>query len=82
MVAHLIHFLVGGGVITSHISFMGRGVGLLLLPFGGSAGATQVHFTQQQLGQLLGLDLKHSASLLGGATLEKLVFEVQPNGCS
>ena len=27
-------------------------------------------------------DLKCSASLLGGATIEKLVFEVQPNGCS
>ena len=46
MVAHLIHFLVGGGgVITSHISLMGHGVGPLSFPFGGSSGATEVNFT-------------------------------------
>ena len=68
----------GGGVITSYISFMGHGVGALLLPFGGSTSATQVHFTRQ----LLGPDLKCSASFLGGAAIEKLAFEAQPNGCS
>ena len=35
----------GGGVITSYVSFMGHGMGPLSFPFGGSAGATQVHFT-------------------------------------
>ena len=83
MVARLIHFLVGGrGVITSHVSLMGCGVGPLSFPFGGSSGATKVNFTRQQLGQLLGPDLEHSASLLDGATVEKLAFEAQPNGCS
>ena len=37
----------GGGVITSYVSFTGHGVGPISLPFGGSTGATQVHFTQQ-----------------------------------
>ena len=74
------HSLLGGGkgVITSYVSLMGRGVGPLSFPFGGSSGATEVNFTRQQLGQLLGPDLEHSASLLGGAAVEKLVFEVQP----
>ena len=72
----------GGGVITSYVSLMGHGVGPLSFPFGGSSSATEVNFTQQQLGQLLGPDLKHSASLLGGAAIEKLAFEAQPNGCS
>ena len=42
------HSLLGGGrggIITSYVSLMGHGVGLLSLPFGGSTGATQVHFT-------------------------------------
>ena len=56
--------------------------GPLSFPFGGSSGATEVNFTWQQLGKLLGLHLKHSASLLGGATIEKLAFEAEPNGCS
>ena len=78
MVAHLIHFLVGGGgVITSYVSLMGCSVGPLLFPFGGSSSATEVHFTRQQLGQLLGSDLECSASLLGSATIEKLAFEAQ-----
>ena len=72
----------GGGVITSYVSLTGHSVGPLLFPFGSPTGATKVHFTWQQLGQLLGLDLQHSASLLGGATIEKLAFEAQPNGCS
>ena len=37
----------GEGVITSYVSFMGCGVGPLLLPFGSPAGATQVHFIWQ-----------------------------------
>ena len=85
MVAHLIHFLVGGGrgrVITSHISFMGHSVGPLSFPFGGSSRSTVVNLTRQQLGQLLGLHLKCSASLLGGAAIEKLAFEMEPNCCS
>ena len=82
------HSLLGGGgggrgrVITSHISFMGCSVGLLSFPFGGSSGSTEVNLTSQQLGQLLGPHLKHSASLLGGATVEKLAFETEPNCCS
>ena len=41
------HSLLGGGVgvITSYVSFTGHSVGPLLFPFGGSAGATKVHFT-------------------------------------
>ena len=42
------HSLLGGGeggVITSHISLMGHGVGLLSFPFGGSSGSTKVNFT-------------------------------------
>ena len=53
-------------------------MGPFSFPFGGSSSATEVNFTQQQLGQLLGLDLECSASLLGGATIEKLAFEAQP----
>ena len=43
------HSLLGGGVrvVTSYVSFMGHGVGPLSFPFGGSTGATQLHFTQQ-----------------------------------
>ena len=79
------HSLLGGGrggVITSHISLMGHGVGPLSFPFGSSSSATEVNFTWQQLGQLLGPHLKHSASLLGSATIEKLAFEMEPNSCS
>ena len=74
------HSLLGGGrgAITSYISLMGHGVGLLSFPFGSPTRATEVHFTQQQLGQLLGSDLECSASLLGSAAIEKLAFEVQP----
>ena len=36
----------------------------------------ELYFTIGQLGQLLGPDLKHSASLLGDAAIEKLAFEV------
>ena len=82
MVVHLIHFLVGGGIVTSYVSFTGHGVGPLLISFGGSSSATEVNFTQQQFGQLLGLDLKCSASLLGSAAIENLAFEVQPNSHS
>ena len=85
MVVCLIHFLVGGGrgrVITSHVSFMGHGVGPLSFPFGGSSRSTKVNFTRQQLGQLPGLHLKCSASLLGGAAIEKLAFEMEPDHCS
>ena len=42
------HSLLGGGrggVVTSHVSLMGCGVGPLLFPFGGSSGATEVNFT-------------------------------------
>ena len=76
--------LVGGGagVITSYVSFMGHGVGPLSFPFGGSAGATQVHFTQQYLGQLLGPDLKCCAGFLGCAAIEEFALEAQPNSCS
>ena len=53
-----------------------------MLPFGSPTGVTKVHLTRQQLGKLFGPHLKCSASLLGGATIEKLVFEIEPNGCS
>ena len=86
MVVGLIHFLVGGGgrgrVITSHVSLMGCSVGPLSFSFGGSSGSTEVNFTRQQLGQLLGPHLKCSASLLGGAVIEKLAFEMEPDCCS
>ena len=73
----------GEGGSSPAMSFLpGHSVGPLSFPFGGSRGATEVNFTQQQLEQLLGPDLKCSASLLGGAAIEKLAFEVQPNGCS
>ena len=43
------HSLLGGGretgVITSHVSLMGHGVGLFLFPFGGSSRSTEVNFT-------------------------------------
>ena len=42
------HSLLGGGrggVITSHVSLMGHGVGLLSFPFSGSSRSTEVNFT-------------------------------------
>ena len=43
------HSLLGGGrergVITSHVSLTGHGVGPLLFPFGGSSRSTEVNFT-------------------------------------
>ena len=80
-----VYFLEGGWrgrLITSHISLTGRGVRLLMFALGSSSRSTKVNLTQQQLWQLFGSHLKHSASLLGSAAVEKLAFEMEPDRCS
>ena len=61
-----------GRLITSDISLMGHGVGPLTYALGSSSRSTKVNLTWQQLWQLFGSHLKHSASLLGSAAMKNL----------